>query len=122
MRAALSILLLVAVCLVLVDSTYGRRRPPAEEENKEKCKRALPRRRNLLRCKYFCKGWPLRRVNEADGTVCSTTQLKEGRCINGGCVTNKRKWRTEQPRTRSTWTTPGARWENSEPRRPSTGV
>uniref|UniRef100_A0A131Y559 Putative secreted papa repeat protein n=1 Tax=Ixodes ricinus TaxID=34613 RepID=A0A131Y559_IXORI len=122
MRAALSVLLLVAVCLVLVDSAYGRRRHPAEEKNNENCERVSPQRQNLLRCKYFCKGWPFRRVNEADGTVCMTTKRKEGRCVNGGCVTNKRKWRTKQPGTRSTWTTPGARWETSEPSVPSTGV
>ncbi|KAM7312091.1 uncharacterized protein ISCGN_008996 [Ixodes scapularis] len=122
MRAALSILLLVAVCLVLVDSAYGRRRPPAEEESKEKCERAFPRRENRLRCKYICKGWPFRRANEDDGTVCNKRKGAEGRCVNGRCVTDEKKWRTEQPGTEPTWTTPGARWETSEPSAPSTGV
>ncbi|CAN7985220.1 unnamed protein product, partial [Ixodes hexagonus] len=98
MRAVLSFLLLVAVCLVLADSAYGRRRPPTEDENTEKCERAFPRREGRLRCKYLCKGWPFRRGKEDDGTICSRRRgAVAGRCLNGRCVADKGQWTTEQP-------------------------
>ncbi|KAL1484532.1 hypothetical protein MTO96_050013 [Rhipicephalus appendiculatus] len=63
-----------------------------------RCERAfdlqLPFR---VRCRYLCKGWPVRAINEADGEPCAALFRGTGKCQNGRCVVGSSTWSVSRP-------------------------
>ncbi|XP_029826128.2 SH3 and multiple ankyrin repeat domains protein 1, partial [Ixodes scapularis] len=120
----ISFLLLVAVCLVLFDESlaWGRRRRPNGNSDGEKCERAFPSH-SLGRCRYLCRGWPLRKQNEDDGTPCCRGWwCEEGHCVNGRCVRGKATTTTAQPGPGPSTETPGPESTSSQPTPTTTSV
>ncbi|KAL3213401.1 hypothetical protein MRX96_035413 [Rhipicephalus microplus] len=52
-----------------------------------------------VRCRYLCKGWPVRAVNEADGEPCAALFRGTGTCQNGRCVVGSSTSSVTQPDT-----------------------
>uniref|UniRef100_A0A023G287 Putative papa 2 n=1 Tax=Amblyomma triste TaxID=251400 RepID=A0A023G287_AMBTT len=62
---------------------------PSEDVNSQRCTRADQQVPTVRRsCRYICKGWPIRRENEADGTACQLSWWREGFCFRGHCQRN----------------------------------